>query len=771
MEGKFYIGKKVQNGILGEKLLYKASHLTTHAVVFGMTGSGKTGLCIDLLEEAALQRVPIIAIDPKGDVTNLALVFPELTPESFLPWISEEEASFKGKTKEEYARELADKWRKGLQTWDISPERLKEFREKVQVRIFTPGSTAGLLVNIVSGFEKPPYDFHQDPELYLEKIKNSVSALLNLLGEEADPLKNPAHIFLSTIIEHFWSKGRELSLENLILAIQQPPIKKMGVFDIDTIFPPQQRLSLALKMNNLVASPNFRLWRQGQPLDPSSLYVGEGKTPINIFYIAHLSEKERMFFVSLLFNEVLSFVRTLPGSSQLKYLLYMDEIFGYLPPYPYNPPSKNPLLLLLKQARAFGLGLVLVTQNPKDIDYKGLTNIGTWFIGKLQAEGDRERVLEGLQGAITSQGIEINRSELAKILQGLSSRNFILHDAREGGPTLFKTRWAMSYLAGPLTRRQIKSLNKGKKIRRPSEERQTPREKYLSYPPSPPAGLETLFEDTDTSNPVYSPYLLASVELLFDEPKFGFYYRERLRIVTDLQGENIEEFEGELRSSPVEGARFLPFPSPLTVKALNSLRKKLKERLLATRKTTLYRNPSLKLVSQVGEDREAFKLRCREAAQGRMRRELEKIKEKYARKLQALEGKLRTAQARLEGMEARYKGRMAEEALSIGEILLGLALGRKPTTVLTRTARRRRMTAEAKHKIESIQERIEDLKERISLLQQEMEREEELIREKYARILEDIREHTVNLERNDILISDLTLAWLEEPGGETTEVP
>ncbi len=769
MEGKFYIGKRNQNGILGEKLLYKASHLTTHGVVFGMTGSGKTGLCIDLLEEAALEGIPVIAIDPKGDVTNLALVFPELRPEDFLPWVSEEEALVKGKTREEYAREMADRWREGLRAWDIPPERLRDFRERVQVRIFTPGSTAGLLINIVSGFEKAPSDFHQDPEVYTEKIKNSVSALLNLLGEEADPLKNPAHIFLSTIIQHFWSKGQGLSLENLILAVQQPPMRKMGVFDIDTIFPAQQRLSLALKMNNLVASPNFRLWRQGQPLDPSSLYRGEGKTPINIFYIAHLSEKERMFFVSLLFNEVLSFVRTLPGSSQLKYLLYMDEIFGYLPPYPYNPPSKNPLLLLLKQARAFGLGLVLVTQNPKDIDYKGLTNIGTWFIGRLQAEGDRERVLEGLEGAITSQGIELNRSQLAKILQGLSARDFLLHDARGEGPTIFKTRWAMSYLAGPLTRRQIKSLNKGKKSGKPPEKKRRPQGNYLSYPPSPPAGLETLFEDTQNPNPVYSPYLLASVELLFDEPKWGFYYRERLRIVSDFQGESIEEFEGELRSSPEEGARFLPFPSPLTIKALNCWRKKIKERLLATKKITLYRNPSLKLVSQVEEDREAFEIRCREAAQGRLRRELEKIKEKYARRLQALEGRLHTAQARLEGMQARYRGRMAEEALSIGEILLGLAMGRKPTTVLTRTARKRRMTAEARHKIEGIRERIEDLKERISLLQQEMEREEELAREKYARMAENIQERTVNLERNDILISDLLLVWLEEPGGIATE--
>ncbi len=764
MEQRFYLGKKLEKGKLGEKLLYKPSHLTTHAVVFGMTGSGKTGLCIDLLEEAALNGVPVIAVDPKGDVANLALVFDELSPENFLPWVSQEEASLKGMTKEEFAREMARKWKDGLREWGIDEGRLKAFREKVDVRIYTPGSTASTPVNIITGFETPPEDFNSDPELYLEKIKNSVSALLSVLGEETDPVKNPAHILISSIIEHFWRKGKGISLENLILAVQQPPIKKLGVFEIDTIFPPEKRLSLALSLNNLVASPNFRLWREGIPLQASVLYEKDGKTPINIFYIAHLSERERMFFVSLLFNEVLAFVRTLPGSSQLKYLLYMDEIYGYFPPYPYNPPSKNPLMLLLKQARAFGLGVVLVTQNPKDIDYKGLTNMGTWFIGRLQAEGDRERVLEGLEGATTSQGVEIDSKILRDIVTGLRSRVFLLHDAREGKPLVFKTRWAMSYLKGPLTRAQIKKIGgKPKQAEKAPPRVKVQESQLLSYPPAPPAGMEAFYELTDSENPVYYPWFMAEAEVLFDEPKLGFYHRKKLHLISDFQGKTVDEAREETSPQPPSGARFTPFPTQISLKLLNGIKKKMKEFLLSREKITLFRNPSLKLISSPEESKEDFLLRCQEAARGRARREIERMKGKYMRKLETLERKLRRARNQLDTLEARYKGRAAEEALSVGEILLGLALGRKPTTVLTRTARRRRMTAETKHRMEDAREKIEEIKEEMEELRSQMEDQEENIREKYESMATDINPLPIGLEKNDIILSSLSLLWRENP--------
>ncbi len=769
MEGKFYLGKIFEDGKLKDPVLYKASHLTTHAMVFGMTGSGKTGLCIDLLEEAIDEGIPIIAVDPKGDVANLALIFDELTPERFLPWISQEEAAIKGKTPEAYAAEMAERWKKGLEEWGIGEDRLRRVREKSSLRIFTPGSTAGELVNIITGFERPPADFNSDPELAIEKIKNSVSALLSLLGMDTDPIKSSPHILLSSIIEYFWRQGKTVSLEDLILSIQHPPIKKLGVFDVDSIMDEKDRMDFALAVNNLVASPNFRLWREGFPLDGAALYRKSeaGKTPVNIFYIAHLSESERMFFVSLLFNEVLAFIRTQPGSSQLKYLLYMDEIYGYLPAYPLNPPSKNPLLLLLKQARAFGLGIVLVTQNPKDVDYKGLTNMGTWFIGRLQAEGDRERVLEGLEGAVGSQGIPLDKEKIRKIITGLSSRVFLMHDAKEGSPEVFKTRWAMSYLAGPLTRRQIKIL-KEQRGWVPSQVSSTVERKekqdeaeagLLPYPPSPPPGLDVYYESKDLENPTYEPWLLFEAEVLFDEPKLGFYHRKRIRTAVKIEGKEMEEFKGELQTNPPDNAKFKPLPSGFGLKAINAVKKRFKDHLLSRMKLDLFYNRQLKLLSEPGESREAFALRCRQVVDGRLQREMEAMREKYQRRLEKLEDTLMKEKDRLEMLEARYKGRVAEEALSVGETILRIALGGKPTTALSRSARKRRMSAETKRRIAEKKHRIEDIKEDMVELQREMEEKARIIREKYLKTVEAIEPYPVRLEKDDIVISSVALLW------------
>lgn len=768
MEGKFYLGKIFENGHLKEPILYKASHLTTHAMVFGMTGSGKTGLCIDLLEEAMDEGIPIVAIDPKGDVSNLAFIFDELTPEKFLPWISQEEAAIKGKTPEFYAAEIAEEWKNGLREWGIGQDRLRRLREKSLLRIFTPGSTAGELVNIVTGFEKPPVNFNSDPELAIEKIKNSVSALLSLLGMDTDPIKSSPHILLSNIIEYFWRQGKSISLEDLILSIQHPPIKKLGVFDIDSIMDEKDRIGFALSLNNLIASPNFRLWRDGFPLDGSELYKKtNGKIPLNIFYIAHLSESERMFFVSLLFNEILSFIRTQPGSSQLKYLLYMDEIYGYLPAYPLNPPSKNPLILLLKQARAFGLGVVLVTQNPKDVDYKGLTNMGTWFIGRLQAEGDRERVLEGLEGAVSSQGIPLDKGRIRDIITRLGPRIFLMHDAKEGSPKVFKTRWAMSYLAGPLTRRQIKKLRKERRRITPQmgivhNERDVILKEetgLLPYPPSPPAGIEVYFEVTNRERPIYKPWFLFEAEVLFDEPKLGFYYREKLRKAVEISGDKIEEFRGELQATPEEPAKFPFLPSGFGLKKINALKKRFKDYLLSDLRLELFYNRPLKMLSEPGEGREAFVLKCRQIVDGRLQREMERMREKYQRRLERLEDALMREKARLETLETTYKGRVAEEAVSLGETILRIALGGKPTTALSRSARKRRMSAETKKRIAARKARIEDIKEDMLNLQEEMEDKAKELREKYLRLVEAIEPFPVRLEKQDIVISKVALLW------------
>jgi len=738
-------------------------------MVFGMTGSGKTGLCIDLLEEAIDEGIPIVAVDPKGDVANLALIFGELTSDKFLPWISREEAEVKGKTPEAYAEEVAERWRKGLEEWGIGEERLRRLREKSFLRIFTPGSTAGELVNIITGFENPPSDFSSDPELAIEKIKNSVSALLSLLGMDTDPIKSSPHILLSSIIEYFWRQGKTIALEDLILSIQHPPIKKLGVFDVDSIMSKKERMEFALAVNNLVASPNFRLWWEGFPLDGSKLYkkTEQGKIPVSIFYIAHLSDSERMFFVSLLFNEVLAFIRTQPGSSQLKYLLYMDEIYGYLPAYPLNPPSKNPLLLLLKQARAFGLGVVLVTQNPKDVDYKGLTNMGTWFIGRLQAEGDRERVIEGLEGAVGAQGIPLDKEKIRRLITGLSSRVFIMHDAREGTPKVFKTRWAMSYLAGPLTRKQIKMLNQNKDLSLTLTSESLKKKEFsveedaslLPYPSSPLPGMKVFYESSDEEVPVYEPWLLFETEVIFDEPKLGFYHRKRIRSALKIGDNALEEFKSELQTVHPEGARFKPLPSKFGLRDINKMKQRFKEVLLSEMKLDLFYNRNLKLLSHPGESREDFILRCRKVVEGRARRETESLRERYQRRLEKLEDSLEREKARLETLETTYKGRVAEEALSVGETLLRLALGGKPTTALSRSARKRRMSAETKRRIAEKKQRIEDIKEKILILQNEIQKKIEEIQNKYKTIVSGIEPYPVRLEKQDIIISNVFLIW------------
>ncbi len=445
--GVFYLGRKhdlAEGQTLDELLLYDASDLTTHGVCVGMTGSGKTGLCISLLEEAALDGIPAIVIDPKGDMGNLMLAFDDLQPQSFLPWIDHDEATRNGRTPEEQAAFIAGLWRDGLAQWGQGPERLAAFRDAAEVAIYTPGSTAGLPVSVLSSFAAPPPAVAADAGALGDRIENSVSGLLSLIGIEADPVRSREHILLANILQAAWTQGRSLDLAGLIREIQEPPFERVGVFDLESFYPSKDRFSLAIALNNLLASPGFAAWLQGQPLDiPSLLFAPGGKPRISIMSIAHLSDAERMFFVTILLNEIVSWMRAQTGTSSLRALLYMDEIFGYFPPTA-QPPSKKPMLTLLKQARAYGLGVLLATQNPVDLDYKGLANTGTWFIGRLQTERDKMRVLDGLEGASAASGAAFDRGQLDSVLSGLGKRVFLMHNVHEDAPVIFQTRWAMS---------------------------------------------------------------------------------------------------------------------------------------------------------------------------------------------------------------------------------------------------------------------------------------------------------------------------------------
>lgn len=458
-DSTFYLGKLFDpqiSKLTNKTLEYDSADLTTHAVVTGMTGSGKTGLCIALLEEAALNGIPAIIIDPKGDLTNLLLHFPELLPSDFQPWIDPEVVRRAGTTPEKAAEEAASSWKKGIEEWGMDQARIMDLKNAVDFAIYTPGTNAGIPVSVLSSLAAPDLDWETNREVLRERISSTVTALLGLVGmNDLDPIRSREHILLSNIFETHWSNKQDIELEELILQIQSPPFEKLGAFSVDTFFPQKDRMELAMVVNNILASPAFEAWREGQSLDIQSLlFTPQGTPRHSIFYLAHLSDGERMFFTTLLLSAVETWMRTQKGSTSLRALLYMDEIYGYLPPTA-NPPSKQPLLRMLKQARAFGLGLLLATQNPVDMDYKALSNTGTWFIGKLQTERDKNRLLDGLESLAGG----IPRAQMDKLISSLGKRVFVMNNVNEKEPVLLQTRWVMNFLAGPMTRQQIPDLN------------------------------------------------------------------------------------------------------------------------------------------------------------------------------------------------------------------------------------------------------------------------------------------------------------------------
>src|SRR6478672_1871733 len=459
--GVFYLGRRYDlstKKTTPDLVLYDSKDLVTHALCVGMTGSGKTGLGIAAIEEAAIDGVPVIVIDPKGDLTNLLLTFPNLRPDDFAPWINEDEARRAGKSPAEFAAAQADLWKHGLAEWGEDGARIQRFRDAAEFTLYTPGSTAGIPVSILTSLDRPASG---DPALWRERVPTVVSSVLALVGINAEPLKSREHILLSTILLSAWEAGESLDFASLIQRVQHPPFTHVGVMDTDAFFPPQDRFALAMSINALIASPGFEVWSEGEPLDVGAFFrTTAGKPRVSIFTLAHLDDGQRMFFVALLLNAIAGWMRTQTGTSSLRAMVYMDEIFGFFPPVA-NPPSKGPLLTLLKQGRAAGIGVVLATQNPVDLDYKGLSNIGTWWLGRLQTDRDKARVLDGLESASDSGGLD--RSEVDRLLSALTGRVFLMRNVHDDGLTIFQSRWALSYLRGPLGRDEIKKLTAGSK--------------------------------------------------------------------------------------------------------------------------------------------------------------------------------------------------------------------------------------------------------------------------------------------------------------------
>ncbi len=802
--GAFYLGKEydlAQSKPSENLVLYDSKDLVTHGVIIGMTGSGKTGLGIALLEEALIDNIPFIAIDPKGDLTNLLLTFDNLSAENFRPWINETEASTQNLSPDDFAKQQAELWEKGLGEWGQSVDRIRKLRQSVDFSIYTPGASSGLQVSVLRSFDVPSKAVLEDNDALREKIQTTVTSLLALLNIEADPVTSHEHILISNILSSSWLNGKNLDIASLIRAIQEPPFTQIGVMDVESFYPQKERFALSMQLNNLLASPGFAAWTQGEPLDIQRMfYTPEGKPRACIFTISHLSDSERMFFVSMLLNEVLGWMRSQSGTTSLRSLLYMDEIFGYLPPTA-NPPSKTPMLTLLKQARAFGLGLVLSTQNPVDLDYKALSNAGTWFIGRLQTERDKARVLEGLEGASTS---DFSKAEMDKTLSGLGKRVFLMHNVNDNTPTVFQTRWAMSYLRGPMTREQIKTLmatrktpntatvesnaSKGKPPIQPSSggialtqtenitSSTTNEVSTTNAPPITPQGVNIYYLPVRSQNIFYSPAVLGMLETYYSSAKYGVNESVTYALANELQdGPIVCDWENaqmlnvtatDLQMSPASAVSFSDLPrDAMNAKNFDKWQKDLLANIRQKKPLTLYQSKEFKLTSKPGESEGDFRARLALASREGKDAEVQKLRNKYGDKLATLNRKLGEAQVRVAREQGQVRQQQLETVMSVGSALLGAFMGKKKVSVTNvsrassavksvgRVGKQQADVTKANESVEGLQQQILDLE---TELQREVDKLSGGV-DASAVVLEPVE---ITAKSTDISVKVYGLVWL-----------
>jgi hypothetical protein len=787
--GVFYLGRPYDQATKQAKpgwLLYDSKDLVTHAVCVGMTGSGKTGLCLALLEEAAIDNIPAIIIDPKGDLGNLMLTFPSLKAEEFQPWINEDDARKKGLSSAEYAKAQAELWSKGLAGWQQDGARIQRLRDAADVAIYTPGSNAGLSVSILKSFAAPAADVREDAELLRERISTTVTSLLGLLGIEADPIQSREHILLSTILDQTWKKEEDLDLATLIQAIQSPPVSKIGVMDVDSFFPSKDRFALAMKLNNLLAAPGFQAWMEGDALDIQQLlYTSTGKPRLAIFSIAHLNDAERMFFVTLLLSQMVGWMRSQSGTTSLRALLYMDEIFGYFPPVA-NPPSKLPLMTLLKQARAFGLGVVLATQNPVDLDYKGLANTGTWFIGRLQTERDKARVLEGLEGASTSAGAKFDRGRMEQTLAGLGNRIFLMNNVHEDEPVVFETRWCLSYLRGPLTRTQIKALmdprrteQRGLRTESKTSVLSTQSSALASRPMLPPDVPQHFVPlrgtKPDGSDLVYAPMLLGVSQIRFTDAKSGVdTTHDMMALASITEGAVAVDWDkaiaaelavADLEREPEEGAQFLSLPAGAgKAKSYADWNKDFGGWLFRTQKVELFKSPSTKAVSHPGESEPDFRVRLQQTRREQRDKGAEALRQKYAPKIATLQERIRRAKLAKEKQQAESRSSQVQAAISVGASILGAFLGRKTisasnigrATTAVRSAGR--VMKESKD-VGAAEENVATLQQQLAGLEAQFKSESEALATATDPLNEKLETISIKPTKANIAVKLVALAW------------
>ena len=775
--GIFYLGRDLDPETMEATetpTLVKSKNFTTHAAIIGMTGSGKTGLGIDLLEEAAIDNIPVIAIDPKGDMGNLCLAFPDLSPDDFLPWI-EEEARQKGEDPAEVAKKTAQMWREGIESFDQTPERIRRFKEH-EVTIYTPGSTAGVPVSVLGSLKAPDAAVLEDADAFAQSVNTTVASLLSLIGVEADPLESREFILLGQILKQAWMAGEGLDIGTLIARIITPPFSKIGVLPLESFYPPADRFKLASRFNNILASPTFENWLKGDPLRIENLlYDAKQKAKISIFSIAHLSDRERMFFVTLLLNTILGWMRSQSGTGRLRALVYMDEIYGYFPPSK-NPPSKEPMMLLLKQARAFGVGMVLSTQNPVDLDYKGLANIGTWFIGRLQTKQDIAKVIEGLSGKI---GGTLGKEAIERLLGSLPKRTFFLKSAHIEQVRIFQTRWVLSFLKGPLKKREIGRLMAAKKKSAPQAEAPgarprpaAPKASAGSAAPILPAAVAQRFEPALQPGGDYLPALAAKASVRYFNASRGidiekelcllYPLEERTEAVDWEEAEPCDEDFTRAPARPSSDTAFAPLPPLLLeTKSLKPFEKALKDHLYASRRLELYRCRKLKAESKPGESPEDFKNRLMEILEEKKSAEAEKLEERYTKKLQTLQSRYQRALQKVEKEKTDVSNATTGSLIDAGMAIFGAFFGskRSAATKAGRAIKGGSRLLKERADVERAEAQAEEIAEKIEALKEELTEKLDALDEKWSLENFEVETFFIKPRRSDVRIEETALYW------------